>query len=119
MCKAIGRLVLLSAVLYGTDAGRLSLHASAEQGLVEPLKVAIKGRYDEEREEQIKPDIDGQNKKGRVALHLAACNWRGDLEPVLVVGVGAHHLAPYPTVKQSPKCNRMVPYQQRGYPACS
>jgi len=85
MCKAIGRLVLLSAVLYGTDAGRLSLHASAEQGLVEPLKVAIKGRYDEEREEQIKPDIDGQNKKGRVALHLAACNWRGDLEPVRVL----------------------------------
>jgi ankyrin repeat protein len=81
----VRRLVLLSALLYGTDAGRLSLHASAEQGLVEPLKVAIKGRYDEEREEHIKPDIDGKNKKGRVALHLAACNWRGDLEPVRVL----------------------------------
>ena len=52
---------------------------------VEPLKVAIEGRYNAFKDEREKPDINGQNAKGHVALHLAICNERTTLEPMAVL----------------------------------
>ena len=75
-------LALLATILAAVAAQRLGLHRAATEGQVEPLKVAIRGRYDEYNDRWKKPDIDGQNAKGHVALHLALCNLRGDIEVV-------------------------------------
>lgn len=61
---------------------RKGLHKAAEEGDIAPLKVAIEGRYDEYEGEWKRPDLDAQNSKGRVPLHLAVCNRRRDLEAV-------------------------------------
>lgn len=85
-CRCLTFALLTASV----RAARIGLHSAAEQGQLEPLKVAINGRWDPYNEVQKKPDINGQNKKGRVALHLAACNARGDIEIVkLLLGKGA------------------------------
>ena len=63
-------------------AARMSMHAAAEDGQVAPLKAAIDGRYDAYEDEWKRPDINGKNKKGHVALHLAACNKKSDDQPV-------------------------------------
>ena len=68
----LGAAALTFALLTASvRAARIGLHSAAEQGQLEPLKVAINGRWDPYNEVQKKPDINGQNKKGRVALHLA------------------------------------------------
>ena len=77
--KTLASALLLLSV---ADGARLGLHQAAQEGQVAPLKVAIDGRYDEYAAEWKKPDINGQNKKGHIALHLAVCNQRGD--PVAV-----------------------------------
>lgn len=81
---ASGSKALLVALAHATLSGaaRLGLHAAAEQGQVAPLKAAIDGKFDPYEDEWKKPDINGRNKKGKVALHLAVCNKRGDLDAV-------------------------------------
>jgi ankyrin repeat protein len=71
--------------LTGTGGARLGLHKAAQEGQIEPLKVAIAGRYDAYEDEWRKPDIDGQNKKGQTPLSLAVCNRRADVEVVRVI----------------------------------
>ena len=56
--------------LGAASSARMSMWKAAEEAQVEPLKVAIDGRWDEYEERRVKPDIDGRNKKGQVALHL-------------------------------------------------
>lgn len=73
------------ALTTPATAARLGLHQAAQQGQVEPLKVAINGRFDEYNDVWKKPDIDGQNAKGHVALHLALCNKRDEMEVVRVL----------------------------------
>jgi len=63
----------------------MGMHQAAEAGEVEPLKVAIDGAYNAYKGERIKPDINGKNKKGRIALHLAICNHRLDVTAVRVL----------------------------------
>ena len=71
------RSFLLAAIYIGiAQSQRLSLHKAAAQGQTAPLKVAIKGRFNAYEDEWVKPDINGRNKKGQVALHLALCNPR-------------------------------------------
>ena len=59
------------------------MHFSPPQ--VEPLKVAINGKYDAYEDEWRKPNINAKNKKGQIALHLAVCNARGEIEPMQVL----------------------------------
>lgn len=68
-----------------TKCARLGLHAAALDGQVAPLKVAVDGRFDEYNDVWKKPDINKKNAKGHVALHLALCNRRGELEAVRVM----------------------------------
>jgi len=67
---------ILMASLRDGQAQRLSLHKAAAQGQTAPLKVAINGRFDAYNDEWVKPDVNGRNKKGQIALHLALCNPR-------------------------------------------
>lgn len=60
----------------------MSLHKAAELGDLPPLKVASEGYRDEYEDEWVKPDLDVQNKRGEVALHLALCNRRLDIAAV-------------------------------------
>eukprot|EP00316_Scyphosphaera_apsteinii_P005024 CAMPEP_0119302120 /NCGR_PEP_ID=MMETSP1333-20130426/3782_1 /TAXON_ID=418940 /ORGANISM="Scyphosphaera apsteinii, Strain RCC1455" /LENGTH=264 /DNA_ID=CAMNT_0007304383 /DNA_START=14 /DNA_END=808 /DNA_ORIENTATION=- len=79
-------LFLLSlAAPWSVMGARLGLHKAAEQGQVAPLKVAIDGYWDEYNDRRVKPDLNGHNKKGRVALHLATCNDRGDIAAVRAI----------------------------------
>ena len=75
----------LPLLFASATAQRLSLHKAAAEGQIEPLKVAIRGRFDPYEDEWKKPDVNGQNKKGQVALHLAVCNRRGDMAAVRVL----------------------------------
>jgi len=63
----------------------MGLHKAAEQGQVEPLKVAIAGKFDAYNDAWKRPDINGVNSKGDVALHLAVCSRRGELEAARVL----------------------------------
>ena len=76
---------VLFAVMASASAARMSLHSAADRGQVEPLKVAIDGKWDEYEERRIKPDINGKNKKGQVALNLAVCNQAAKLDTVRVL----------------------------------
>ena len=70
-------------------AARMGVHKAAEEGQLEPLKTAIRGRYDEYEEVWRKPDLNAKNKKGKVALHLAVCSnpseGENDLQTVKVL----------------------------------
>jgi len=72
------RLLLIASA----NGARLSLHKAAERGDLPPLKVASEGYRDEYEDEWVKPDLNAQNKRGEVALHLALCNQRLDIEAV-------------------------------------
>ena len=76
---------LLFAVLSVVSGARTSMHKAAELGQLEPLKVAVDGWWDAYEERRIKPDINGRNKKGQVALHLAVCNGAAVVDPVRVL----------------------------------
>ena len=69
------RLLLIASA----SGARLSLHKAAERGDLPPLKVASEGHRDEYEDEWVKPDLNAQNKRGEVALHLALCNQRLDI----------------------------------------
>ena len=69
------RLLLIASA----SGARLSLHKAAERGDLPPLKVASEGHRDEYEDEWVKPDLNAQNKRGDVALHLALCNQRLDI----------------------------------------
>lgn len=79
------RAALLLASALHAGAARMKMHEAAERGEVEPLKVAIEGRWDEYNDRRVKPKINGKDKRGKVALHLAVCNRRLDIEPVQVL----------------------------------
>lgn len=70
-------------------AARMGVHKAAEEGQLEPLKTAIRGRYDEYEEVWRKPDLNAKNKNGKVALHLAVCSnpseGENDLQTVKVL----------------------------------
>lgn len=70
------RLLLALSCIGCALAARVSMHKAADDGDVPPLKVAIDGRRNEYEGTWVKPDINGENKKGQVALHLAVCNKR-------------------------------------------
>ena len=72
------RLLLIASA----NGARLSLHKAAERGDLPPLKVASEGYRDEYEDEWVKPDLNAQNKRGEVALHLALCNQRQDIAAV-------------------------------------
>ena len=75
------KMKLAPLLLATCAAGRVGLHKAAADGDLEPLKVAINGKYDAYEERRIKPDVNKRNAKGRVPLHLAICNKRGTIEP--------------------------------------
>ena len=81
--------LLLLAFALVARAARISLHKAAEDGQIEPLKVAIKGRYDAEEDEWKRPDLNAKNKKGQVALHLAVCAQEGNGDPKSLQGATA------------------------------
>ena len=85
MLPAPLRLCLNLILVPLADAGRMGLHKAALEGATEPLKVAINGRFDAEEDEWKRPDINGQNKKGQVALHNAVCNGRHDPQIVSIL----------------------------------
>ena len=70
-------------------AARMGVHKAAEEGQLEPLKTAIRGRYDEYEEVWRKPDLNAKNKNGKVTLHLAVCSnpseGENDLQTVKVL----------------------------------
>ena len=80
---------LLVSMLALVSAARMSLHRAAEDAQIEPLKVAIRGRYDAEDDERKKPDLNAKNKKGQVALHLAVCAQEGTGDPKRMQGATA------------------------------
>ena len=69
-------------LIASANGARLSLHKAAERGDLPPLKVASEGYRDEYEDVWVKPDLNARNKKGEVALHLAICNRRFDIETV-------------------------------------
>ena len=76
------RSALRLLLIASANGARLSLHKAAELGDLPPLKVASEGYRDEYEDEWVKPDLDVQNKRGEVALHLALCNRRLDIAAV-------------------------------------
>lgn len=101
---------------------RKGLHRAAEEGDLAPLKVAIEGRFDEYEGEWKRPNLDAPNSKGRVALHLAVCNFRRELEAVkalLAKGAGAGvfdgggdtplHLVAHGCGYESAEAHKLVP----------
>jgi ankyrin repeat protein len=80
----------LLSVLALADGARVGLHKAAEAGDLAPLKVAIEGYRDPYEDEWKTPDLNAKNKKGHVALHLAVCNKKLDIESVrLLLDKGA------------------------------
>mmetsp|Transcript_40033 Transcript_40033/g.129604 ORF Transcript_40033/g.129604 Transcript_40033/m.129604 type:complete len:254 (-) Transcript_40033:140-901(-) len=64
---------LLLGLLPIAETARVGLHKAADEGQVEPLRVAIRGKFNEYEDVWVRPDLNKRNKKGHVPLHLAIC----------------------------------------------